>query len=73
MTCESGDKGITATLGWAKVVESVVVNLYAERARLVHDPSVVSAQELKGRIDRMGYTATVDKSSKADPSQKAEP
>ena len=72
MTCDSCVKGITGTLTLVKGVESVEVDLYKETAVVVHDASKVSAADLEGRIDRMGYEATV-RAPTADAKAEAKP
>lgn len=58
MTCENCVSAINTTLENTPGVVSSAVSLRDQNAIVVHDPRVLSAQEVLDAVNRLGFTAT---------------
>ncbi|MGH2584188.1 MAG: heavy-metal-associated domain-containing protein, partial [Dehalococcoidia bacterium] len=55
MTCASCVRRVEKALGKVPGVSEASVNLATERAKVVYDPAVAGADQLKAAVEKAGY------------------
>src|SRR5437867_12540616 len=56
MTCASCVRRIEKALGKVPGVSEASVNLATEKAKVVYDPAVAGAEQLKAAVEKAGYS-----------------
>ncbi len=72
MHCASCAGIIEKTLGKSEGVESVEVNYGTEKAKITFDSSRTSAEQLSGKIEKLGYSLVISEDMGMSPEEHAE-